>query len=218
MNGVTDGGMTRSNDGISAVLFDLGGVLIEWDPRLLYRKLFNGDPKAIEWFLAEVCTPEWNAQQDGGRSFEEAVCERIALFPEHETLIRAYYDRWEEMIGGPIDGTVEILSELRSRPFQLFALTNWSSETFPVARERFEFLAWFKDIVVSGEIGLIKPGEEIFRHAIEKFGLVPEETVFVDDSGPNVRTAERMGFRAIQFQGPEHLRDQLASLDVIARP
>ena len=158
-------------NGISTVVFDLGGVLIDWNPRYLYRKLLRDEPDRIEWFLGNICTPEWNSRQDAGRTMQEACDVLVAEYPEHEELIRAYYDRWEEMIAGPIEGTVDILRRIRERPYGLYGLTNWSAETFPVAQERFEFLSWFEGIVVSGDIGMIKPDPPIFHHLIEAFEI-----------------------------------------------
>lgn len=163
----------------------------------------------MEWFLSNVCTPEWNACQDAGRRMAVAVEELVAEHPEHEDLIRAYYDRWEEMIAGAIEGTVEILRSVRESPYHLYGLTNWSSETFPVARERFPFLEWFEAIVVSGDIGMIKPEPEIFHHLIELLEIEPSATVFIDDSLPNVETARQLGFRAIRFDNPAQLSRDL---------
>ena len=201
-------------DKVSAVVFDLGGVLVDWNPRHLYRKLMADDPERIEWFLATICTPEWNALQDAGRTFAEATAELVEKHPEQKELIEAYYGRWEEMLGGPIEGSVEILRTIRNLPYDLYALTNWSKESFPVALERFNFLNWFDGIIVSGEIGLIKPGAEIFLHMIEAYGLVPASTIFIDDSLLNVETARRIGFRAIRFENPEQLRMELLNAGI----
>ena len=137
------------------VVFDLGGVLIDWDPRHLYRKLFAGDESAMELFLATVCTHEWNRCQDAGRSFAEAARLLKAQYPDRAELIDAYGTRFDEMIAGPIDGSIEILAELRDRGTLLYGLTNWSAETYPAALQSFEFLRWFRGILVSGEVGLI---------------------------------------------------------------
>lgn len=196
-------------DGISTVVFDLGGVLIDWNPRHLYRKLLDDDHERIEWFLSNICTPEWNAQQDAGRTMREATEVLLAQHPEHEELIRAYYDRWEEMITGPIEGSVEILRRIRALPYRLYGLTNWSAETFPVARERFTFLEWFEGIVVSGAIGMIKPDPIIYHHLIDAFDLTPQETVFIDDSPANVAAARNLGFHGIRFENPDQLRTEL---------
>ena len=164
----------------TTVVFDLGGVLIDWDPRYLYRKLFD-DPGEMEAFLSEVTTTEWNAHQDAGRPWAEAIEILVAEYPEQRELIEAFYGRWTEMLAGEIQETVEVLAELRVTGVRLLALSNWSAEKFPIARERFEFLGWFEGIVVSGEVGLIKPDRRIFELLVERFALEPAETLFVDD-------------------------------------
>ena len=149
----------------TTVVFDLGGVLIEWDPRHLYRKLFDV-PDEMESFLAEVTTAEWNAQQDAGRPWAEAVETLIAEHPERHELIEAFHVRWPEMLAGEIPGTADVLSELRDTGIRLVALSNWSAEMFPVARERFDFLSWFEGIVISGEVGVNKPDPRIFAYLV----------------------------------------------------
>lgn len=200
-------------EAITAVVFDLGGVLIDWNPRYVYRELF-GDEEQMEWFLTNICTSEWNARQDAGRTFEEATAILLEKHPEHEGLIRAYYDRWEDMLAGPIPGSVEILREVRDSPYRLYGLTNWSAESFPVARERYDFLNWFEGIVVSGEICMIKPDPEIFEHLSDRFNLKPQATVFIDDVEANVEAARAAGYRAIRFENPEQLRSDLKSIGV----
>jgi 2-haloacid dehalogenase len=198
-----------------AVVFDLGGVLIDWNPRHLYRKLFNGDEDAVERFLAEICTLEWNARQDEGRPFAEGTEELIARHPGHAELIRAYFDRWPEMVAGPIEQTVEILAELKRAGREIYALSNWSAETFPYARKRFEFLGWFDRVVISGEVGLIKPNREFFDFLLEKTGRRAEELVFIDDSQANVATARELGFDVIHFHSPQQLRDELMNRAIL---
>ena len=200
---------------LDAVVFDLGGVLIDWNPRYLYRSLFDGDHDAMERFLAEVCTPDWNAQQDGGRTWLEAVEVLSAQFPEQRALIRAYDERWEETLGGPIEATVQILADLRRTGVGLAALSNWSAEKFPFARARYDFLGWFDTIVVSGEVGMIKPDPRIFEHLLEVSGLEPRSTVFIDDSKANVQAAADLGMTAIEFQDPDTLRRDLESMRLL---
>ncbi|MBV8937551.1 MAG: HAD family phosphatase, partial [Alphaproteobacteria bacterium] len=166
------------------VVFDLGGVLIDWDPRHLYCKLIE-DEAAMERFLATVCTHEWNRCQDAGRSFAEGARLLKAEHPEAAELIDAYGTRFDEMIAGPIAGSVQILAELRERGIPLYGLTNWSAETYPAAFERFEFLRWFRGILVSGEVGLIKPDPRIFAVLIERVGIDPQHAVYVDDDEAN---------------------------------
>jgi 2-haloacid dehalogenase len=209
-----------SDDGVppSAVVFDLGGVLIDWDPRHLYRKLFPGDEAAMEAFLATVCTPEWNARQDAGRPWAEAVATLVEEFPAERELIVAYHERWQEMLGGAIEGTVAILAELRARGVPAFALSNWSAETFPVARERYPFLAWFDGLVISGEERLAKPDPRLFRVLLERHRLDPQSTVYVDDSAANVDVATGLGMAALLFRGPDDLRADLARLGLLEEP
>ena len=200
---------------VSAVVFDLGGVLIDWDPRYLYRQLFDGDEAGMERFLAEVCTPAWNAEQDAGRPWTEAVELLVQEYPQERERIEAYHARWEEMLGGAIDETVEVLRELQDRPVRLFALSNWSAETFPIARRRYPFLGWFDGIVISGEVGICKPDERVFRHLITRHAIEPETTVFVDDSNVNVEAARGLGMMAIPFTGGHELREELVQLGVL---
>jgi 2-haloacid dehalogenase len=199
-----------------AVVFDLGGVLIDWDPRHLYRKLL-ADEAAVEEFLATVCTPEWNAEQDRGRPFAEGVAELVERHPEHAANIAAYHERWPEMVTGDIPGTVEVLAELRAAGVPLYALTNWSGETFAITRGRFEFLEWFDGLLVSGEERVTKPDPAIFRLLLERFGLDPAATVFVDDAEANVAAARRLGIDAVRFTGPDDLRRELVARRLLAR-
>ena len=200
---------------IETVVFDLGGVLIDWDPRYLYRKIFT-DEEEMEEFLATITTTEWHIEQDRGRTMEEATALLISHHSERKKEIEAYYGRWDEMFGGPIEGTVDILRELRERGFPLYALTNWSAETFPFARENYRFLGWFDEIVVSGEEGMVKPDEDLYAVLIRRTGLDPATTVFVDDSLPNVAAARDLGFTAVAFQNPGQLREDLSRLKLLS--
>ena len=199
-----------------AVVFDLGGVLIDWDPRHLYRKLL-ADEAAVEEFLATVCTPEWNAELDRGRPFAEGVAELVERHPEHAAAIAAYHERWPEMLAGDLRGSVELLAELRAAGVPLYALTNWSAETFAITRGRFEFLEWFDGLLVSGEERVTKPDPAIFQLLLDRFGLDPTATVFVDDSEANVAAARRLGFDAIGFTGHEELRRELVARRLLPR-
>jgi 2-haloacid dehalogenase len=202
-------------DRSTAVVFDLGGVLIDWNPRHLYRSLFDSED-AMERFLATVTTPEWNLEQDRGRSFADGIDELVARHPQQAELIRAYRGRWAEMLKGPIHDTVAVLAELRGRGVRLFALTNWSAETFAMARGEFDFLGWFEGIVVSGEERIAKPDEAIFRRLIERYGLESGRTVYIDDSMPNVRQARHLGLDAIHFTGAQALRAELLARRLLA--
>ena len=198
----------------STVIFDLGGVLIDWDPRHMYRQLFS-DPNEMETFLAEVTTAEWNGRQDEGRPFSEAIEELAAEHPAQRELIEAFHRRWPEMLAGEIPGTVNVLRDVRATDIRLLALSNWSSETFSFARERFEFLSWFETIVISGDVKARKPHPAIFEHVIEQFDVQPSSTVFIDDTDANVEAARRLGFLALRFVDAQALRRGLNELGVL---
>ena len=199
----------------SVAIFDLGGVLIDWNPRHLYRKLFDGDAAAMEHFLATVCTTEWNERQDAGRSFAEATQELLPQHADKIELIEAFGKRFSEMIPGAIEGSVELLAELKRRGVPIYAITNWSAETFPPQRERFAFLSWFHGIVVSGMEGVIKPDPRIFRILCERHRIAPETAVFIDDVAHNATAASALGIHGIHFQSPEQLRRELVSLGML---
>jgi 2-haloacid dehalogenase len=196
-------------------VFDLGGVLIDCDPRHLYRKLFKGDEPAMEHFLASVCTHEWNRAQDAGRSFAEGTRVLKRQHPDKAELIDAYGDRFDEMIAGPIAGSVEILAELRDCGTPLYGLTNWSAETYPSAVERFEFLAWFRGILVSGEVGAIKPDQRIYALMLARFAIDPQHAVYIDDNAANAEAARQFGIHGIHFTTPDALRKELARLAML---
>ena len=200
---------------MDTVLFDLGAVLIDWNPRYLYRPLFGGDEAAMERFLAQIVPPEWNHQIDAGKPFSEAVAERIREHPEQAELIALWKDKWPTMLREPIAESVAILDELRQQGHRLYALTNWSAETFPVARAKFGFLDWFEDIVVSGEVRLAKPDPHIFALTIERCRLDPTSTVFIDDSKRNVEAGNNAGLRGLHFTSPQQLRSDLVRLGMI---
>jgi 2-haloacid dehalogenase len=200
----------------TTVVFDVGGVLVDWDPRHLYRSLFPGDEPAMERFLAEICSPDWNAQQDAGRPFAQAIEELVGRHPEFRDEIEAYWLRWAETLGEPLHDSVELVDELRRAGVRLLALTNWSAETYPTGRRRYPFLDWFEAIVVSGEERIAKPDPRIFRLLLDRFGLEAESTVFIDDSEANVRAAADVGMIAIRFEGAAELRERLIALGVLA--
>ena len=199
---------------ITTVVFDLGGVLIDWDPRHLYRQLFS-DPQEMEVFLRDVVSPDWNAQQDSGRTWAEATAELLARHPDQEEMIRVYSERWAEMLAGPIGGTVDILREIRNRGFHVYALTNWSAETFPRARPMFPFLEWFEGIVVSGDERIKKPDPRIWHRLIERYAIDPTRSVYIDDMPHNATVAAELGFHAIRFESPEQLRARLVDMGVL---
>ena len=199
---------------IKTIIFDLGGVLIDWNPRYVYRTIFDSEEK-IDWFFETICTSDWNEMQDEGRSLQEATEELVKQHPEYEKEIRAFYGRWEEMLGGPIQGTVDIFHSLKqSGLYTFYALTNWSAETFPVALSRYEFLKWFDGIVMSGEEKSRKPYEKFYRLLLDRYGVNAEEALFIDDNLRNVKAAEALGIRSVRFESPELLVQQLRDLGV----
>ncbi len=196
---------------IKTVVFDIGGVLIDWNPRHLFRKVFeNGEE--MEWFLANICTYEWNLQQDGGKLFSVATAELQEKYPEYSDKIALYYGRWEEMLDGEIKGTVEIFRRLKSAGMPLYALSNWSHEAFPVAYAKYDFMKEFDGLVVSGYEKLLKPDHAIYRVLMQRYGVNPEEAVYIDDNKPNADAAAELGFNAIHFSSPEQLKTELRSL------
>lgn len=200
---------------ITTVIFDLGGVLIDWNPRYLYRSLF-ADEQAMETFLSAVATPAWNEEQDAGRPLAEATAWLIEQHPEHRQLIEQYYGRWPEMLGGAIPGTVELLTEVRATGrYHLYALTNWSAETFPVALEQFAFLHWFEGIVVSGAEKTRKPFPDIYRILLTRYHIAPGQAVFIDDNAHNIEAAQATGLHTIHFRSPEQARHELVALGVL---
>ncbi len=200
---------------LDTVVFDIGNVLIQWDPRYLYRRLIP-DEAEMERFLAEVCTDAWNLEQDRGRTWAEATAERVALFPQHEALIRAYSDRWHDMVPGEVPGTVVLLEALRRRDVPLYAITNFSVEKFAEAQARFPFLRGFRDVVVSGAERLLKPDPAIYRLLLDRNGLEAAGCLFIDDSEKNVRGAEAVGMRAHHFRGAPRLEGELRALGLLA--
>jgi 2-haloacid dehalogenase len=193
------------------IVFDLGGVLIDWNPRYLFRKLLKSGEE-IEYFLNNICSPEWNAQQDAGRPFHEAAAVLKTQHPQYADLIDAYVERWEETLGDAHWETVEVLREVKQTGMSVYALTNWSAETFPVARKKFDFLNWFDGIVVSGEVRLKKPDPAIFRLLLEKYQIDAGQTIYIDDVEENIVAADRFGFRTIHFQNAAQLRASLREL------
>jgi 2-haloacid dehalogenase len=204
----------ESSGPISAVIFDIGGVLLDWNPRYLYRKLID-DEAEMERFLSEVCTMEWHEDNDRGVPFEVTCAHLAARHPEHADLIWAWGQRTEEMLGGPIHGTVEILRELKDQGVALYALTNMETHTYPVRRERFDFLRWFDGTVVSSEEGIVKPDPRIFVLLLERYGLQAASTLLIDDSARNIAAAEALGMPTIHFQSPEALRRALETAGVL---
>lgn len=200
---------------IDAIIFDLGGVLIDWNPSYVFDKMFDDEEKK-KHFFENICTSDWNEKQDAGRPLEEATQELVRKHPEWKEYIEAYYGRWTEMLGGPIHETVEILRQLKQKgKYKIFALTNWSAELFPIALERYDFLHWFDGRVVSGEEKTRKPFPEFYDLILKRFQLAPNETLFIDDNMRNARAAEQFGIKTIIFNSPTQLRDELIQLQIL---
>ena len=194
---------------IKNIIFDLGGVLIDWNPDYLYDKIIT-DTKERAYFFKHVCPMEWNENQDAGYPLAQAMADRVALFPHYKDWIELYYGRWEEMLGEAIEGTVDILKTCVESPeYKVVALTNWSAETFPIAQKRFEFLQWFEGILVSGEEKMRKPFPEIYALCLDRFALKAEESLFIDDNLRNIKAAEALGIPCIHFSSPKQLAQAL---------
>ncbi len=204
--------MSRRN----IVVFDFGGVLLDWDPRYLYRKIFT-DESAMERFLGEVCTNAWNLEQDRGRPWNDAVAMLVEQHPHHEAEIRAFHERWEETVSGAIDETVAILHELRDNDVPLYAITNFSAEKLAIAGKRFPFLHEpFKGVVVSADEKLLKPDPAIFHVLFNRYGVQPTDAVFIDDNAHNIATANAVGMQGLHFTGADKLRRELTALGLLA--
>ena len=200
---------------IDTIIFDLGGVLIDWNPEYVYLDVFGGDREKMQWFFDHICTHDWNENQDAGYPMALATEERVALFPEYEELIRMFYGRWTEMLGGAILDSVEILDKLISKKqYKIVALTNWSHETFPIALERFDFLHWFEGIVVSGEEGTRKPFKAIYETTLSRFEIKAEHSIFIDDNQRNIDGARALGINGIHFKSPDQLILKLKEFNI----
>jgi 2-haloacid dehalogenase len=200
---------------INTIIFDLGAVLIDWNPHYMYRTIFDDEQEMLD-FLANVCTSDWNEDQDAGRSLQEGTEHLVAKFPQHEANIRAFYSRWIEMLGEPFHGTVEIFRRLKeSNKYKIYALTNWSAETFPFAVARFDFLTWFDGVVVSGTEKMRKPTPAFYQVLLDRYQVNPSEALFIDDNYRNVLAAEAMGIKSIHFKSAEELEVELNKLNIL---
>ena len=198
---------------ISTVVFDFGNVLIGWDPRRLYREDLKTD-EAIDAFLAEVGFVEWNLELDRGRSWDEAVSELSTRYPHHAGRIRMFHDRWEDSITGLIEGSARIAEQLKAAGYRLVGLTNWSSEKFSLTRPRYKVFELFDDIIVSGDVRLIKPDPAIFKLLLQRTGVSAAECLFIDDSAANITSAAALGFKTVRFRGPEQLANDLRAAGI----
>lgn len=200
---------------VNTIIFDLGGVLIDWSPMYVYRDYFDSEEKR-EYFFSHICTPDWNEEQDAGRSIVEATQELVDRFPDWEQPIRDFYGRWTEMLKGPIQETVDIFRALKaSGRYRLYALTNWQADLFNIALVRYNFLHWFDGRVVSGEEKMRKPSPEFYRLLLDRYQVDPDRAVFIDDNLRNVKAAEMLGIRSVHFQSPALLAAALKSFSVL---
>src|SRR5690554_6312977 len=195
------------------IIFDFGGVLIDWDPVYLYRKVFD-DEREMNYFLENICRYDWNIQQDAGRPLAEATSLLQKEFPHYTKQIGYYYDRWEEMLGGTIDANVKLIKPLKDK-YNVYGLTNWSTETLPIAKERYDFFNYLDGIVVSGEEKLIKPNPKIYNVLLNRFGLVAEESLFIDDNAENIETANEIGFKTVHYTNDLNLEELLMSKKIL---
>jgi len=201
---------------IEHIIFDLGGVLLDWNPEYLYAKIIKDDKEKMNWFLQNICTTEWNVEQDAGRSFKEGTDVLLDQYPQYESWIRAFYVRWNEMLKGEIKDTVLTLNKLSElNELKLYALTNWSVETFPVAEARFPFLKLFEGIVVSGMENTIKPFPQIYQILLNRYQLEAEKCLFIDDNKENVEAARHLGMVAIHFNNPHQLNEELLQMGIL---
>lgn len=200
---------------IQTIVFDLGGVLVDWDPAYYYIRRFKGDRKKTAWFLNTVCTPEWNVAQDAGRTIAEGNQLKIEEFPEYEADIRAFYADWPQMFAGPIKGTLDIFEAIKaSKKYRYYALTNWSAETWPTALELFPFLSSFEGVVVSGQEKTRKPYTDIYNILFERYQINPSTAVFIDDNFDNIEAAKELGMHAIHFKNPVQLATEIKNLGI----
>src|SRR5258705_5631975 len=200
---------------IKTIIFDFGNVLLEWNPRYVYQRYFPNDPEGMERFFKEVNFADWNLQQDKGRPFVEGVAILSEKFPHYAQLIQAYHENWTDSIGAAYSGTIEILKQLKQAGYPLYGLSNWSAETFPYAREKYDFFDLFDDFVISGAVGQVKPDPEIFQIMLEKIGKPAEECLFIDASLTHINQAQKLGFGTIHFQSPEQLAVALRELKIL---
>jgi 2-haloacid dehalogenase len=198
---------------IETIIFDLGNVLVSWDPANLYRKIFT-DSQEMNFFLANIGTMEWHTLQDGGRSPQEGTADLVQQYPQHEEAIRAFYTRWKEMFNGPIEGSVQVLKELKEKGYPVYALSNWNRELYEQTVDDFPFLDWFDGKIISSDEEMKKPDEAIFQLLFERFSINPKTAIFIDDNKANTETAERLGLRSILFTSPEALRNELQTLQI----
>ena len=200
---------------INTIIFDLGGVLIDWNPDYVFTENYFDSQEQRTFFFQNVCTPDWNENQDAGYPIAKATEEKLIEFPEWENPIKDFYGRWVEMLGEQIQGTVDIFKQLKeNKNLKFYALTNWSAETFPIAIDRFDFLQWFDGLVVSGEEKMRKPFPEFYKLLLNRYNVNPEETLFIDDNLRNVKAAEALGIKNIHLKEPSGLDLELKRIGI----
>lgn len=203
------------NKSINTIIFDLGNVLIDWNPKYVFDEKYFDSQEKNDYFFKTICTPDWNEEQDAGRSIVEATMDLISKYPEWEASIRDFYGRWTEMLKGPIHGTVDIFRELKTKNYKTYALTNWQAGLFDIALVRYDFLHWFDGRVVSGEEKMRKPFPEFYNRLLTRYHVASAEAVFIDDSLRNIKAAEALGITSIHFQNPAQLRKELVNLQIL---
>lgn len=199
---------------IDTIIFDLGNVLVQWNPANLYRKIFK-DNREVDDFLNNICTMDWHTEQDAGRSPREGTEALVQKHPQWEHQIRAFYARWKEMFSGPIEGSVHILKALKEKGYKVYALSNWNAELFNYTIDDYPFLNWFDGKVISGKVKMKKPDEDIYHHLLQQYQIKPSQALFIDDNRHNVETARRLGINSILFTTPEALRKELETLQIL---
>lgn len=201
---------------INTIIFDLGNVLIDWNPKHVFNDTYFESEEKRNFFFSDICTMDWNEKQDEGRSIVDATYELIEKYPEWETAIRDYYGRWTEMLGGPIKESIELFRRLKdSGKYKIYALTNWQAGLFEIALVRYDFLQWFDGRVVSGEEKMKKPAPEFYQRLLDRYTVRPEEALFIDDSLRNIKAAAAMGIQTVHFQSPEQLRIELEKRELL---
>jgi len=201
---------------INTIIFDLGGVLLDWSPKYVYTDTYFDSLEKRDYFFSNICTNDWNEEQDAGRSIVEATQMLVKQFPEWERPIRDFYGRWTEMLRGPVDETVKIFRELKDTgKYKTYALTNWQADLFHIALVRYDFLHWFDGRVVSGEEKTRKPFHEFYQRLLDRYNVTPQQALFIDDSLRNVNAARELGINSIHFHSPMQLKDELKKLKVL---
>jgi 2-haloacid dehalogenase len=205
-----------ATNSINTIIFDLGGVLLDWSPEYVYTETYFDSPEKKEYFFKNICTNDWNEEQDAGRSIVDATQLLVAQFPEWEAPIRDYYGRWTEMLRGPIHETVEIFRQLKdSGKYKTYALTNWQGDLFHIALVRYNFMHWFDGRVVSGDEKTRKPFHEFYHRLLDRYNVVPQNAMFIDDNLRNVKAAEELGITSIHFRSPQQLKSELTKLGIL---